>query len=262
MRVVVTGASSGIGKALVEDLAGQGAFCVGVARRDAQLRAVISGLASARHSLAVGDLSREEDCLRVIAEAEERLGGIDTLVCNAGYGLFRTLEATTRADWDAIMATNLHGTLDCIRAALPRMRTQEIRDGWRGQIVIVSSILGRRGAPRCGAYCATKAAQLSVAEALRLELRSERIAVTSVHPVGTKTEFFDTAAERVGGKAASRTSAFDQTPAHVARRIRAAIRRPRAEVWPMRSARWLAAFCAIAPSWADRLVDRIAPQGE
>lgn len=260
MRVLITGASSGIGEALMRELATQGARCAGMARRAEQLQATVASLPGQGHSAIVGDVSRTEDCERAVKTAVSQMGGLDTLVCNAGYGLFRETLTTTRADWDAILATNLHGTIDCIRAAVPVMQQQELRQQWRGQVVIVSSILARRGAARCAAYCATKAAQLSLAEALRLELREHAIAVTSVHPVGTRTEFFTSAADRTGATAHSRSASFDQSADHVARRIRRAIQRPSPEVWPMRSARWFSAWCGLMPGLADRIVGKLSPK--
>lgn len=258
MTVLITGASAGIGAALARELAGAGARLALNARREDRLQALVRELGPT-HLVLPGDIAVADDCTRVVTAAIAGLGRLDTLVCNAGVGLFRSVAATTRADWDAIMAINVHGTLDCIRAALPTLQAQEARDGWRAQVMIVSSILGRRAAPGCAAYCATKAAQLSIAEALRLELRPDRIAVTSVHPVGTRTEFF-TAAARAGETPINRTSSFDQTPEHVARRMRGAIVRPCPEVWPSRPSRWLTSLGTLMPRLADALVARVAPK--
>jgi len=258
MTVLITGASAGIGAALARELAAAGARLALVARRQDRLQALVDDLGPG-HLALPGDIALAADCQRVVSAAIATFGRLDTLVCSAGIGLFRSVEATSRADWDHIFAVNLHGTLDCIRTAVPTLRGQDPRDGWRGQVMIVSSILGRRAAPGCAAYCATKAAQLSLAEALRLELQADRIAVTSVHPVGTRTEFF-TAAARDGDSAVARTSAFDQTPEHVARRMRRAIVRPCPEVWPSRPSRWLTSLATLMPGMADRLVKRVAPK--
>lgn len=258
MTCLITGASSGIGKALAIELAAQGVRLAVVARREDRLRELVAQLPGS-HLVIVADIADEAACQSAIQQAYDHFGRIDTVVCNAGYGLFRSLTATSRADWDAIMATNVHGTLSCIRTAVPLMQAQELRDGWRGQIMIVSSILGRRSAPICGAYSATKAAQLSIAEALRLEQKDQRIAVTSVHPVGTRTDFFTSAADVQGQQPLHRTSSFDQTAEHVARRMRKAIARPCPEVWPSRPSRWFASWCTFAPRWADRLVGKLAP---
>lgn len=258
MTVLITGASAGIGEALARELAASGARLALVARREDRLQALATELGEG-HLALPGDIARAEDCQRVVGAAVAGFGRLDTLVCNAGIGLFSSVEATSRTDWDRIFAVNLHGTLDCIRAVVPTLRAQEPRAGWRGQVMIVSSILGRRAAPGCAAYCATKAAQLSLAEALRLELKPDRIAVTSVHPVGTRTGFF-TAAARDGEPVMVRTSAFDQSADHVARRMRRAIARPCPEVWPSRPSRWVAGLGTLMPRLADALVARLAPK--
>jgi len=205
MTVAITGASAGIGAALALALATAGARLALCARRTDKLAEILALVTAAtpgpdagrRHWSCRADVAEPADCAAFIAGAERHFDApIDTLVCNAGYGLARTVADTTPADWDRILRTNLLGTTECIRAALPAMRRAPIRAGWRGQVMIVSSGLARRGKPDGGAYSATKAAQLSVAEALRVELADERIAVTSVHPITTTTEFI--AAATVG----------------------------------------------------------------
>jgi short-subunit dehydrogenase len=140
-----------------------------------------------------------------------------------------------------------------IRRAVPVMASQSERDGYRGQLVIVSSAVARRGLPFFGAYAATKAAQLSLAEALRVELKPEKIAVTSVHPVGTETEFFDLAG-RNGNAAVPPPGKGEvrQTAATVALAIVRAIAKPRPEVWPMKSVRWGLAIGTLVPGMVDR----------
>src|SRR5437763_16222608 len=133
-----------------------------------------------------------------------------------------------------IFQTNLFGTADCVRAAVPQMLRQELRDGWRGQIMIVTSAVARRAIPFFGAYSATKAAQLSLAEALRVELKPQHIAVTSVHPVGTDTEFGTVSASLSNGKRPRNIPGEKrQTAEAVAAAIVRAIQRPRPEVWPL-----------------------------
>jgi len=176
------------------------------------------------------------------------------VVLNAGYGLARLAEATSDEDWLAILRVNLLGTAAGLRAAVPLLRAQEERDGWRGQIMIVSSSLARRAAPDTAAYSATKAAQLSLAEAARVELAPDRIAVTTVHPVRTTTEFFDSCARASGRPMEFTGWAPTQAPQQVARRMADAISRPRPEVWPHRSARWLLLFAVMCPGLADRIM--------
>jgi NAD(P)-dependent dehydrogenase (short-subunit alcohol dehydrogenase family) len=255
MVVAITGASAGIGRALAVELHRHGAQLALAARREDALAALNAELGGG-HLIQRCDVARAEDCAAFIAATQARFGRIDTLVCNAGYGIARRIEEMTPAEWQAIIATNLYGTTSCIQAALPTMSTQDVRDDWRAQVMIVSSCLARRSGPEGGAYSATKAAQLSVAEALRLELTDRRIAVTSVHPIGTATEFWE-AAKTIGGRAPVRSPTEPtQTAAAVAERMVAAIRRPRAEVWPYPLARWVFSFATLFPGITDRAVRR------
>ena len=253
MTVLITGASSGIGAALAEVLAQQGARLALVARRRDKLEALVARLSGSGHLVIPADVADPRACAGAIAQACSAFGRLDTLVCNAGYGLVAGIAATDEEQWLAILRTNLLGTTACIRAAAPLLLVQPLRDGWRGQVMIVSSALARRGRPDAGAYSATKAAQLSVAEALRIEWAEQRIAVTSVHPIHTDTEFHGAAAGRrwLVGAAEPR-----QTPAHVAARMVAAIRRPQAEVWPHRGSRWALALGALWAWPIDRYLTR------
>mgnify|MGYP003874921457 CR=1 FL=1 len=254
MVALITGASSGIGRALAEQLHACGvklALCARRMERLEDLNAMLGG----GHLTVRADVSRAEDCAALIDQTVGRYGRIDLLVCNAGYGLICRVADTPLAEMRDIFATNVFGTTECVRLAVPHMLKQEPRDGLRGHIVIVSSAAARRGLPYFGAYSATKAAQLSLAEALRVELKPRGIYVTSVHPVGTDTEFFDRASQ-TSGRQLPRRSAVEvrQTPQHVARCIVRGIEKPRPEVWPARSYRWLLALAAAFPSLGDRML--------
>jgi short-subunit dehydrogenase len=248
MSITITGASAGIGAALARELHQRGARLTLAARRMERLAMLCQELPG---SLPMGaDVGDPLQCARLIAASP----ALDTLICNAGYGLARPLAETSDEEWLAILRTNLLGTTACIRAAVPRLRANPLRDGWRGQIVIVSSALARRAKPDAGAYCATKAAQLSVAEALRVELAAERIAVTSIHPIRTATEFVPAT---LGDRSRARGVGPEQSAAHVARRIAAAIARPRAEVWPHPLSRIGLACAGLLPGLFDRAFARV-----
>ena len=187
-----------------------------------------------------------------MAAAVKRFGRIDTLVCNAGYGLVRPVAQTTPEEMQAIFATNVYGTAYCIRAAAPLMEQQELRDGLRGQMMIVSSAVARRALPYFGFYAATKAAQLSLAESLRVELKPKKIAVTSVHPIGTRTNFFEESG-RVSGEVVPREviGPVTQSAAQVAIRMGRAMSNPPAELWPFDAARWMISLGTVVPSMVD-----------
>ena len=255
MVVVITGASAGIGAALAEELSDRGARLVLAARRVDRLEALNTRLGGG-HLCVGADVSRTGDCERLVSATIEHFGRIDTLVCNAGYGILRRVHETTAAQMSEIFQTNVFGTADCVRAAVPHMLRRE-GGRWRGQVVIVSSAVARRALPLFGAYSATKAAQLSLAEAMRVELRPMRIAVTSVHPIGTDTEFGEAADARAGGGRVARVPGeVRQSARQVARKIVRAIERPVPEVWPFAPSRWALAAAALAPRFVDRMLGR------
>lgn len=260
MVVVITGASAGIGRALAIDLSRQGARLVLSARRVDKLDALNHDLGG-KHLVIGADVGKRDDCERLVVQAHQWAGRIDVLVCNAGYGLVRAAAETSADEMRGIFETNVFGTMDCVRAAVPLMRKQDKREGLRGHIVIVSSAAGRRGLPYFGAYSATKAAQLSLAEALRVELKPDRIAVTSIHPVGTKTDFFTTAETLCNTRLPKRHDAeVVQTADQVALKMVRAIQHPRAEVWPLGIARLGLSAATLVPSMVDRVLSKRVPQ--
>lgn len=251
MVVVITGASAGIGEALARALHARGALLVLAARRLDRVEKLNAELGGAHLSLRA-DVSRTEDCEAIVAQAIARFGRIDTLVANAGYGIYYRAHETTPLQMREIFNTNVFGTTDLIYAATPHMLKQELRDGWRGQVMLVSSVAARRGVPYLGAYAATKAAQLSIAESMRVELRPQRVAVTSVHPIMTRTDFGRTAESH--GRIVlpkSHRDVLTQPVEHVARRMVEAIARPRPEVWPSFASRLAVGVGTLFPSLAD-----------
>jgi short-subunit dehydrogenase len=253
MVCIITGASAGIGEALAKELSRHGARLTLAARRLDRLNALNQQLGGG-HQVIQADVSRPTDCHQLVEQAHARFNRLDTLICNAGYGLISPIARTTEQQWLDIFRTNVMGTTACIEAAIPLMRQQPVQDGWRGQVMIVSSAAARRGLPFFGAYSATKAAQLSLAEALRVEMHRRRIAVTSVHPVGTGTDFFTTAEELSARHMPSRGIQVRQSPDHVARAMVRAIVRPRPEVWPSRSMHWALGLGMMLPGLVDRVL--------
>jgi short-subunit dehydrogenase len=262
MVCIITGASSGIGAALARELAARGAKLALAARREEHLRKLNDELGGG-HLVVTMDVADPRQCAALIEQTIERFGRLDTLIANAGYGLDKKTVDTTPEEVAEMFAVNVFGTLDCIRPAARQMRRQELCEGWRGQIMITSSVVARRGIPYAGPYSATKAAQLSLAETLRVELADERIAVTSVHPAATESEFGDVARRR--GNVQVRGRSFQmhkQTAEYVARRMVRAIESPKREVWPKGSMRWLMALNSFMPWLGDVLVARVTRKRE
>lgn len=254
MVVVITGASSGIGAELAHRLSPRGAKLVLAARRTDKLEELNRELGG-KHLCVSCDVSNPDDCRTLIARAIEKYSRIDTLVANAGYGKYTLTHEFTHDDVAKMFATNVYGTIDLLNAAVPFLARQSPRDGWRAQLMIVSSAAARRGVPYLGPYAATKAAQLSIAEAMRIELADQNIAVTSVHPVATKTEFGQQA-ESAGDIKMPRSVGAQQTVEHVVKKMIRAIEKPRPEIWPHTPTRYALALAAAMPRFADFMMKR------
>ncbi|MCI0573561.1 MAG: SDR family oxidoreductase [Myxococcaceae bacterium] len=185
---LVTGASSGIGRAVALALAREGCDVVLAARRQERLEEVARGVeAHGRRALALRcDVTSPADVEALATRVRERFGRLDVLVNNAGVGLFGALEATRPEQLRHVFDVNVFGLVAVTRAVLPLLRAH------RGsQVVNVSSTLGHRGLPLLGGYCASKAAVNALTESLRSELLPEGIDVLLVSPGITETEFQD-----------------------------------------------------------------------
>lgn len=262
MVIAITGASAGIGYDLARRLAARGAHLSLAARRVDRLEAFIAEQGT-QHLATRCDVSHDADCQAFIDRTIERYGRIDTLICNAGYADPATVAQTTHQQMEEVFRTNVFGTTDCIRAAVPHMLTQPVRDGVRGQIMIVSSAAARRGLPYFGAYAATKAAQLSLAEALRVELSPQRIAVSSVHPISTQTDFFSSAYARTPVRLDTRNRKRQRQPAAVvAQAMLRGIERPRAEIWTSLPTRVALSLTALFPQLGDFIMNRMCREIE
>ena len=260
--IVITGASSGIGAATALHLARQGAKLVLGARRKDKLLAVAdqcnaAGKLSGGTALPLDcDVSKEADVTCLIAHAVTSFGRLDVVLANAGYGFLAKVHETTDEQFDDIVDTNVKGTWYAMRLAAEIMLKQQPLPGekYRGHIIAVSSGAARRGLPLYGAYAMTKAAQLSLCEAMRVELKPQRIYVSTVHPLTTSTEFFEVASTKSRFKSSGLGPA--QSADAVAKKITRLIRRPRPELWPVPFSRYSLAFAAAFPRIADYIMAR------
>ncbi len=181
--VAITGASAGIGRATARELAGVGANVVVGARRKARLEALEAEYPGKIVAVEM-DVRSPDDGRRLIATAVERFGRLDTLVANAGIGMYGSILDHSDEALTTMLDTNVAGTVWPIRAAVPEM----FKAG-QGDIVIVASVAGFRGGHDEAVYAATKFAQVGLAGALDRELREHGIRVTTIGPAGTSTEF-------------------------------------------------------------------------
>ncbi len=181
--VAITGASAGIGAASARALAVEGASVVLGARRRERLDGLATELGD-RVAVVEMDVRSPEDSHRLVETAFEEFGRLDAIVANAGIGAYGGIMDLTDEQLADMMDTNVAGTVWPIRAAVPKFF-----DAGGGDIVIVASVAGLRGAGDEAVYAATKFAQVGLAGGLDRELREKNIRVSTICPGGTATEF-------------------------------------------------------------------------
>src|SRR5262245_27180605 len=249
----ITGASAGIGRALALRLARDRASIALCARRHDRLEAAAADIERAGGTALpiVADVTSEREMTAFVEQTIARFGSLAVMVCNAGFGIAGAIDDITPDQMRKLVDVNYMGTYYAARAALPVFRRQG-----RGHIIVVSSIVGKRGVPYMGAYSATKFAQVGMAECLRAEFAGTDIHVTVVYPVSTETEFFEVMSRETGTTIARSTHGPRQHVTIVADAIARAIERPVPEVFPHFKSRALVWANAFAPGFCDRVVRR------
>jgi NADP-dependent 3-hydroxy acid dehydrogenase YdfG len=252
--VAVTGASAGIGRECVLAFAREGSRVAAAARRLDRLEMLATEVRALGAEVLVQktDVGDAEEVRRFVQATVDRFGRLDVLVNNAGFGVRGRVEDTPAAAYERLMRVNYLGTVYGCLAAIPIMRRQGA-----GVVINVSSIVGHRSLPTGGAYGATKSAQISLTEALRVELRGSGVHACSVHPVGTHTEFGEVTA-RESGEEVAKAVGPQQSARAVAEAIVGAARRPRPEVYPYPLSRAIVWLAALAPGLCDWLAWRAA----
>jgi short-subunit dehydrogenase len=187
-RVLVTGASRGIGEAIARAFAARGATVGLVARHREPLEALAEQLQGNGHVVLEGDVADAGS----IAAAISEFGAVDVLVANAGITHYRPFAELPLDEARQMNDVNWLGTIHTVHAALPRM----IERG-HGHIVVISSGGGVRGFPHAAVYNGTKAAQRGFAEALRHELHGTGVSVTTVYPGEIATSLHDHEMDRM-----------------------------------------------------------------
>lgn len=188
--VVITGASSGIGKETALLFARHGANVIAASRNREKLLQLKKEIEKSQGSCLVipTDVSREEEVKNLINQTHEAFGKIDILINNAGQGFFDFVTETAIEDYRKIMEVNFYGAVFAVKAALPRMIEQK-----KGTIINVASVAGKRAFERMSAYCASKFALVGFSEALHFEVVDKGIKVITVCPPAIDTPFFDNA---------------------------------------------------------------------
>jgi short-subunit dehydrogenase len=182
--VMITGASSGIGRGLALELARRGAKVGLVARRADVIDEAVQEIEAAGGKALVlpADVQSEESVRAAADKLRADFGPVDVLIANAGIGPSRDAANFNAAEVADVMNVNVVGASNSVAAVIPEMLARG-----SGQLVVISSLSAYRGLPKSAAYCASKAAVSAFFESLRLDLEPRGIAVTIIHPGFIKT---------------------------------------------------------------------------
>lgn len=185
---LITGATSGIGKACAEKFAASGYDIIITGRRQDRLTEIQSALQETYNILVCTlcfDVQDKEAVFSNISQLPENWQGITVLINNAGLALGRdSFEDADMQDWETMLDTNVHGLLYVSRAVLPFMIARQ-----RGHIINIGSVAGKDVYEKGNVYCASKFAVDAISKSQRIDLLKHRIKVTAIHPGAVETEF-------------------------------------------------------------------------
>ncbi len=246
--ILITGASTGIGRETALMAAGRGARLVLAARGERALNEVAERIRAAGGEVLVvpTDVADPDEVEHLAAAAVERFGRVDTWVNNAAVAAYATVVQMTPREYERIVQVDLLGPIYGCHAAVPRMRA-----AGGGTIINVGSRLGERAVPLLSAYCAAKAGLKGFTDALRMELMRDdgTITVTLILPSAVNTEFFDHARSKMGVRPKPIAPVYE--PSVVAEAILHAAEHPRRDVYAGGGSKLLSVMERISPALLD-----------
>jgi short-subunit dehydrogenase len=222
--IVITGASSGIGRQAAIDFADNGATAIVlVGRSESRLKDVQAIINSKCETMIyVCDISNKTEVIKLGRDVIHRFGRVDVLINNAGFGIFGKVQDQSIEQIESITATNYYGMIYCTKVFLDSMLYNK-----SGHIVNVASVAASFGVPGLAAYCGSKFAMLGFSESLYHELHGTGVGITVVSPIAVKTNFFNN--ESFGGKTPNYVG-YALDPKTVSNAIMKAANSPRLEI--------------------------------
>lgn len=249
--VVITGASSGIGAAMAQVYAADGAKVVLGARQEDKLREIVERIKAqgGEAAYATTDVVDADDCRRLIDTAVERFGGIDVMICNAGLSMRALFDDCDLSVLHRLMDVNFWGTVNCTKYALPYLQRS------KGSLVGISSVAGLHGLPGRTGYSASKYAMTGFLETIRVENLKKGVHVMVACPgfTASNVRFSALTADGTTQGATPRNEGKMMTPEQVARIVARGIRRRKRLClmeWEGRGTHILKKIC---PSLVDKL---------
>ncbi len=252
-RVLLTGASSGIGWYLASELVRAGAFVVVTSRREDRLRQLRLSFGNPQKRLIAvpGDIADGEHRRQLIRETVDQLGGIDILINNAGVGAIGHFEDASPERLRRIFEVDFFAATELTRLALPHLKR-----GFQPAICVVNSVLGHRAVPNKSEYCAAKFALRGWSEALRMEQKPNGVDVVMVSPSTTSSEFFESL---VDSEPEVKSRSFGvQSAESVARSVMRALKGRKRDMILSPGGNALVWLGRLAPRFTDRLLLRYA----
>ncbi|CAI3121608.1 putative oxidoreductase [Acinetobacter calcoaceticus] len=222
--IIITGASSGIGKASAKMLAAEGAKVIAVARNQERLNELVDEVTKHGDQITgfVADVTNLDDSKKLAQFAKDTYGSVDILINNAGLMLFSYWSDLAIDDWNKMIDTNIKGYLNAIAGVLPIMLEQK-----SGQILNMDSVAGHQVDPAAGIYCATKFFVQAITESMRKDLGvNHGIRVNTVSPGVINTGWADKVTDPEGRKAAQELNKIAIDPEDVARAVVYALNQP------------------------------------
>ena len=250
--IVITGASSGIGKSSAHQFAKEGSLVALGARRLERLQTIKNDLENDNPQLKERILIHPLDVtvpdqIRIFfSEIAKNFGQIDVLVNNAGVGCVGRIASVDLNFVRQVMETNFFGALQCIQEALRIMKP-------KGHIINISSVVGKRAVPEIGAYCASKFALNALSDALRVELKGSGVHVTTICPGLTETEFAEKQI-RPNRVNPYKTKWKGQSSKQVAKAIVKAVKKRPREIHLSLGGNFLVHMERISPRFIDRIL--------